>query len=241
MSYADFKRYQKEFDEVFSLKSEITKISDYPDSRLNMVLSSAHFMGSLKPILCRMLKVEDLDDLKVALIPNAANYSGKMEMVYGYLEQFTTLNNMYLKMLDVSRWPKQLILDGLDNADIIAVNGGFVSYFIKALDEADLRNEFLEIIRGGKPYMGFSAGSMIFSETTHFAKHYINEQDPEINNVTPLGLVDFEVYPHFEPIMEASVRTMLPPELKGYAITDTEAIIITEGELLKAGEPLEIN
>lgn len=242
MSYSQFKKSADEFDEIFSMKSKISKVRDYHNENLNLILSSENIVGTLKPILEKMLDKE-LDDLKVALIPNAGIGTDKMQMSYVYLEQFTTINNMYLKQLDIERWPKKLILDGLNKCDIISFSGGSVSRLLQAIDEINIRKEILALLRAGKPFIGFSAGAMIMSESTYFAEQFIGEPDPELAKLDPLGLVEFEVYPHFEPIMLPSIQSMLPPDsnIEAYALTANEALIVTKGELLQAGNPVYIS
>ena len=80
------------------------------------------------------------------------------------------------------------------------------------------------------------------SETTNFAKHFIGEPDPDVDGMTPLGLVNFEVYPHFEDIMLPSIKSMLSKNenIEAYALKATEAMIVTKGELLQAGNPIKI-
>ncbi len=241
MSYSQLKKSQDELDKIFSNKSKITKIRDYDDKNLNVILSSENFIGSLKPVLERMLKSE-LDDLKVVLIPNAGIGTEKMQMSYSYLEQFTTLNNMYLKQLDIERWPKSLILESLKRCDVISFSGGLASRLLKAIDDIEIREYIVKIIRSGKPFVGFSAGAMTLPKTTYFARHFMGEQDVEIENVSPLGIIDFEVYPHFEDIMLPAVKSMIPNDLnvEAYAMRDYDALIITGGELLQAGNPIKI-
>ncbi len=242
MSYSKFIRTQEEFDQIFSRKSKVKKVRDFKDKNLNLILSSENIMGSLKPILENILNSE-VDNLKVVLIPNAGVGTGKMQMSYEYLEQFTTINNMYLKLLDIERWPKELILESLRTCDIISFSGGMVSRLIKAIDKIGIREELLEMLRNGKPFIGFSAGAMSMAQTTYFAKHFIGESDPEVEEIRPLGLVDFEVYPHFEEIMLPSIQAMIPEgsNIEAYALKPTEAMIITKGELLQAGSPARIN
>lgn len=241
MAYSKFIKTQEEFDEIFSTKSEVSKVRDFRNKDLNLILSSENIVGSLKPILEGMLDRE-VDDLKVALVPNAGVGTDKMQMSYQYLEQFTTINNMYLKQLDVERWPKELILEGLEKCDIISFSGGMVSRLLKSIDRLDIRKEVIELLHTGKPFIGFSAGAMCMSETTYFAQNFIGEPDPEVSEVKPVGLVDFEVYPHFEDVMLPSLQNMLPKNknVEAYALKATEAMIVTKGELLQAGSPVKI-
>lgn len=241
MSYSQLKKTDDEFAEIFSQKSKITKIRNFDDKNLNLILSSENIVGSLKPILENMLG-HTIDDHKVALIPNAGVGTDKMQMSYVYLEQFTTINNMYLKQLDLERWPKELILEDLEKCDVISFSGGLVSRLMGSIDALGIRDNLVSMFRAGKPFIGFSAGAMCMPKTTYFAQKFIGEPDPEAEKTKPLGLVDFEIYPHFEDVMLPSLRELLPKDknIEAYAIKATEALIITKGELLQAGSPVRI-
>lgn len=239
MSYSKFKN-KSEHAEIFKVDSKVTQISDFPDKNLNLILPSENLFKSLKPVLERMLNSK-LDDKKVVLIPNGGVKDDRAQMSYVYLQQFTSINNMYLKQLDLDRWPKNILEDSLRSCDAIVISGGLVSLLIKSIDRSGIRDVLIDLIKSGKPTIGFSAGAMLLSETTYFAQHYIGESDPEVVSEKPLGIVDFEIYPHFEDVLLPSITKLLPKNIKGYALRASDAIIVTEGKLLKAGEPEFIN
>lgn len=82
---------------------------------------------------------------------------------------------------------------------------------------------------------------MCLAQTTYFAEKFIGEEDPGVATLQPLGIVDFEIYPHFEDTLLPLVQALLPPTIKGYALRPEDALIVTGGELLQAGAPVEIN
>lgn len=195
---------------------------------------------TLKPVLEKMLG-GDLDDKKVVLIPNGGLGSDRAHMSYVYLEQFTTINNMYLKQLDLDRWPVSILEKTLEDCDVIVMSGGLVSRLLKAVDESGVREKLLQLIRSGKPVIGFSAGAMCLSKTTYFAEKYIGETDPSVVNYVPLGFVDFEVYPHVEEkTLIPAIKALLPPTVKGFALSPADALIVTQGEVLQAGSPVAL-
>lgn len=239
MSYRKFRKTTDEFSQIFSLSTKVSKIRDFPNKKLNVVLSSESFISSLLPILEKMLG-DEIDNKKVVLIPNAGVGTEKVQMSYNYLVEFTTINNMYLKQLDLERWPKDIILESLHSCDVISISGGMVSRLLRAIDALGIRDELIEIINSGKPFFGFSAGSMVMSDTTQFAQHYMGEPDPEVAELSPLGIVDFEIYPHFEDTMLSSVKELASNLKEAYAVRPHEALVITDGQLLKVGEPIKI-
>ena len=239
MSYSKFKN-KKFYKEIFSVNSKVFKISDYPDKKLNLILPSEFLFKSLKPVLEKMLN-STLDNKKVVLIPNGGIDKDRAHMSYVYLEEFTTINNMYLKQLDIDKWPKNMLIKAIDDSDVLSISGGLISRLLNSIDKSGIREFLIRVISEGKPYVGFSAGAMCVSKTTNFAEKFIGENDPKVVNYKPLGIVDFETYPHFEDALLPSVRKLLPKQIKGFAIRPSDAIIVTNGELLGAGNPIKIN
>lgn len=107
MSYTKFKN-KSTHREVFAVDSQVTRIRSYSHPKLNLILPSEFLFRSLKPALERMVEGE-LDDKKVVLIPNGGLGSDRAHMSYVYLDEFTTINNMYLKQLDLDKWPLDVI------------------------------------------------------------------------------------------------------------------------------------
>ena len=241
MSYANHKREVKDYigDALINGK-KVRYVRDFPNKKLKMILSSEKFALSIKPILMQHLG-SDLDNKKVVLIPNAGIGTEKMEMVYQHLVEFTTLHNMYLKLIDIEKWDKKLILKAIIDCDALAISGGLVSRLIKTIDRVGIREELVKTIQMGKPYIGFSAGSMIVSNTTNFVKDFMGEPDPDVEELKPLGLVDFEIYPHFENTMLLSVQKMVAEGEEAYAVHNDEALVISNGKLLEVGEPIHLH
>lgn len=239
MSYSKFKG-KSDFKEVFAVDSPVKEYDSYPDEALNMILPSEHLFKTLKPVLEEMLG-GFLDDKKVVLIPNGGLDQARADMSYVYLQEFTTINNMYLKQLDLEKWPKKVLLHSLETCDVICMSGGLVSRLLRAIDMADIRSELVTMIRNGKPFIGFSAGAMCVSSSTCWAEKFIGESDAEVVKEKPLGLVDFEIYPHFEDNLLPAVEKLLPKNVKGFALRPEDAVIITKGKLYFAGNPVEIN
>lgn len=239
MSYSKFKN-KSFYKEVFDVDSKIKKVSDYQDNNINLILPSEFMFKTLKPVLEKMLQGK-LDDKKVVLIPNGGEGKDRAHMSYVYLEEFTTINNMYLKQLDIDKWPVDVIKDAISNCDVVSISGGLVSRLLQSIDGSGVRDFLVKTIKSGKPFVGFSAGAMCVSRTTNFAEKFIGETDPDVVNFKPLGIVDFEIYPHFEDALLPSVKELLPKEIKGFALRPSDAIVVTNGELFKMGDPIEIN
>jgi peptidase E len=123
----------------------------------------------------------------------------------------------------------------LERSDIIAFSGGLVSRLMKSVDNLGLRNDLLELFQT-KVVLGFSAGAMSMSKTQHFAKKYIGEPDPDVENDSGFGVIDFEIYPHFEKGQEGKVRKLIPEGIKSYAFDNDAAIAYRDGDLDFVGD-----
>lgn len=192
---------------------------------MKLVLASSSFINKLPDELTRLLG-ESLQDKKVVIIPNAGKGKEKMEMVYEKLEEYSLLHDMWIKLVDLDITETERIKKSLLDTDIVVFTGGLVSHLLKAIDQHNLRNLIINTILKEKFVMGFSAGAMVMSKTQHVAKNYIGEPDPEVEGIEGLGVIDFEVYPHYTPEAKDKIREHLPKDLTVNAIEDGEAIII---------------
>lgn len=234
MSYSLLKRKGGEFDNIFS-NAKLKIIKNVANPNLNLILSSESFVSKLKPILEEMLQ-DELDDKKVVLIPNAGFGMDKIQMSYQYLEEFTTINNMYLKQLDLERWPTDILIQALESCDVLSISGGLVSRLIQSIDKANLREKIITIISSGKPTIAFSAGAMSMSRSTIFAQNFIGEPDPEASKVDPLGIVEFEIYPHYQPDIFSKVARLAVNLEESFGVEASQALFLTKGKLWEVGE-----
>lgn len=86
----------------------------------------------------------------------------------------------------------------LAKPDIIWITGGKASYLLSWIYKTHFDVYIRSQLQSGTVYVGSSSGSMICSNTQYATKWYIGEPDPEIQNVRGMGLIDFEIYPHYE-------------------------------------------
>ncbi len=198
---------------------------------MKMVLCSQSFIPRLAESLQELLG-ESLSGKRIALIPNAGVGTEKQEMCYQALREFSSENNMYIKLVDLENMKKEWIVESIKECDILSMTGGFVSRLVKEIDKAGVRKLIVETIENGRPFVGFSAGSMVMSKTSYFASEYLGEPDLEVDKVKTLGVVDFEIYPHFRDENENRIRLMKPDSVRGYGIYDDEAVVV-EGDDVK--------
>ena len=71
-------------------------------------------------------------------------------------------------------------------------------YLLYCIRRVELDKALQEFLAKGMIYVGSSAGSMICAKTQSLADWYIGETEPGASLIPGLGLIDFEIYPHYE-------------------------------------------
>jgi len=85
-------------------------------------------------------------------------------------------------------------IDDLDRADAVFVGGGNTFRLLKTLYERDLLAPIRDRVRAGLPYLGSSAGTVIAAPTMKTTNDMPIVEPPSFN---ALGLIDFQVNPHY--------------------------------------------
>src|SRR5436190_17321720 len=87
-----------------------------------------------------------------------------------------------------------LPIDDLDRADAIFVGGGNTFRLLKTLYERELLSTIRDRVRAGLPYLGSSAGTVIAAPTMKTTNDMPIVEPPSF---AALGLVDFQINPHY--------------------------------------------
>jgi len=86
--------------------------------------------------------------------------------------------------------PRQAV----EKADAIAVGGGNTFHLLRGLYEARVVETIRDRVRGGMPYVGWSAGSNVACPTIKTTNDMPIVQPPTLD---ALGLVPFQINPHY--------------------------------------------
>ncbi|MEA2343901.1 MAG: dipeptidase [Thermoanaerobaculia bacterium] len=120
------------------------------------------------------------DARRVAFVPFAAHDH----------DGYTTKVRERLARMDLD----VISIDDLDRADAIFVGGGNTFRLLKTLYDRDLLNTIRERVRAGLPYLGSSAGTVIAAPTMQTTNDMPIVEPPSFS---ALGLVDFQINPHY--------------------------------------------
>lgn len=115
---------------------------------------------------------------------------------------------------------------------VIYVCGGNTFKLLKYACEANLKDAIVKLLERDGIYVGVSAGAIILAPTTQIAASV----DPEpnevgITNLEGLGLIGFEVHPHYDPSDDKELADYQKTTAnKVVRISNSQAIIITGTE-----------
>lgn len=173
----------------------------------------------------------------VAYIPTAANG----EEIYGAWktesESWKLVNTLGAKVTPVvlEDYKNSAVLDLLKDKDIIWFAGGQCGYLMYWVRRCEIDRHIHELLDSGTVYVGSSAGSMVTSKKLSTTEWYLGEGEPGASVIPGLGLVNFEIYPHYE--------DHLLPEIKKhwkkgelYLLKNGEAITVVDGNVEVLGE-----
>ncbi|KOX27313.1 Type 1 glutamine amidotransferase-like domain-containing protein [Streptomyces sp. ESR1.13] len=145
-------------------------------------------------------------------------------------------------VLELNGLPPRLVLDRLFHADVIYVAGGSHYHLARSITGNGLADGLLKALES-RVYVGFSAGSMIFSRhlTAHSADVIGDTADLHVLGATtvepPFGLFDWYLKPHlYSPDFPErddawADRIAERADFPVYFIDDETAVRVRDGEL----------
>lgn len=181
--------------------------------------------------------VEDWTNKKIVYIPTAAN--GEQPQRDWHDSQTWQLVQTLGANLHVMELEKTLatnIPEILKNTDIIWFAGGMTGYLLYWIRRVELDKQLPNLLENGCLYVGSSAGSMIASATQTVTEWYIGETEPGASLLPGLGLVDFEIYPHFKEELLTEIEEKWQGK-KLYLLKDGDALLIEDGKIKEIGTP----
>ena len=137
-------------------------------------------------------------DKKIAYIPTAANGECYGSWKKGGSVRTVRGLDANINIIELEEYSYRDIISEISGADIMLVAGGMPGYLLYWMRRTKLDIVITEILNKGTIYVGSSAGSMACSKTQNVNEIYIGEEGPGASIIPGLGLIDFEIYPHYE-------------------------------------------
>ncbi len=174
---------------------------------------------------------KDFKDLSIAYIPTAAN--GEFYNSWKASESLKVASKLCknLNIVQLENICYKDVLSELKDVDIIWMAGGMSGYLLYWIYRSELDKILPDILNKGTTYIGSSAGSMICAPTQYSAEWFIGEEEPGASLLPGLGLIDFEIYPHFEDKLKPKIEKKWK-EGKLCLLKDGEAVVV-DGDKVK--------
>lgn len=179
---------------------------------------------------------------KIAYIPTAAN----AEEGYGIWKtggSWKTVNSLGsdVKAIVLEEFRNESVIEILINSDIIWVGGGYWGYLMYWFRLCGIDKALPEMLEKGIIYIGSSAGANICSRTLEIAKIHHDGGEPGAEIFPGLGLIDFDIYPHYQPKYHDRINSMYKGN-RLYLLEDGESVEVSNSNIKVNGvEKLIIN
>jgi peptidase E len=140
----------------------------------------------------------NLSDKKVAYVVTAAN--GEFYGAWKASESIKVIQALFPKfdIVELENHRQLPVLQAIEAADILWVAGGYTGYLLYWMRRCGLAQKLPNLLDKGLVYVGSSAGSMACSQTQSASDWYLREPEPGADLIPGLGLIDFEIYPHYD-------------------------------------------
>jgi dipeptidase E len=179
--------------------------------------------------------VPEIEKKKIIYIPTAAN--GEF---YGSWKDGESIQvaKTVSKHFDIVQLEDYLVMDinqKIISADVIWMAGGISGYLLYWIRRLQLNELIPKVLDNGIVYVGSSAGSMVCSKTQFISELYPPDPEPYASTIPGLGLIKFEIYPHFENEMLPDIKKVWK---KGtlYLLKNGEVITVHDKHVKVFGE-----
>ena len=116
-------------------------------------------------------------------------------------EDFAKKFQAKLVIIDNSKRDReaQIEIEKLKSATVLLITGGNTFKLLNHLRKSGLDKAIVEFWKKDKIVLaGFSAGAIVVSPSIKTAAIYGDENTPGLTDISGLGIIDFEVWPHYE-------------------------------------------
>lgn len=115
--------------------------------------------------------------------------------------------------------------------DAVFILGGSSKYLINLYQETGFDVFLPKLFAAGVTYIGSSASGMILSPTLDTSDWYIGEEEPGAKTIKGLGLIPFQVYPHYNEENLSEIKKKRDPNLTYILLKDGEAFSVRDNIL----------
>ncbi len=179
----------------------------------------------------KLMDMLDNDNPTVGLIEHTTDRENRYYKKN--IEFFNKLGIHNILRFDLDETYNKLLEEELFKCDIIQLPGGNTYYFLDILKKRNLIGKLQDYSKNGGIILGVSAGALITSPTIGSAQ-FGDENDVGLTDLSALGLVDFEMMPHWNKwsdylndLQEYSAKN----DITIYTVSDGEGIVIQDDQI----------
>ncbi len=149
-----------------------------------------------------------LSDKKVAYVVTAANGEFMGAWKASQTIQVVRLLFPNFTIIELEDYQHRDVIQTIESADILWVAGGYTGYLLYWMRRSGLVNVLSQFLEKGLIYVGSSAGSMACSTSQKASNWYLREPEPGAECIPGLGLIDFEIYPHYDESLLPDIKKL---------------------------------
>ena len=167
----------------------------------------------------------------IAYIPTAANGEepfGSWKENSGTWKLVQTLGAK-VTPVQLEDYKNASAIDVVRDQDVIWVAGGQPGYLMYWMRRCELDRALPELLKTSL-YVGSSAGSMVTARKLNTTEWYFGEGEPGAIVIPGLGLVDFDIYPHYEESQLEYIKAHYRGK-KLYLLKNGEEVVVEDGKI----------
>ena len=172
----------------------------------------------------------------IAYVPTASNGEiafGSWKKVSSTWKLVQTLGAK-VTSVQLEDYKDSTVINVLRGKDIVWFAGGSPGYLMYWIRRCGLDKAIAELLQKSL-YVGSSAGSMVTAKRLLVSEWYFGQGEPGVSVIPGLGLVDFDIYPHYEDQMFNSIKEHYRGK-KLYLLKNGEEIVVEDGKIRVFGE-----
>lgn len=172
---------------------------------------------------------------KIAYIPTAANGEGWGSWRDGGSWQLVQSLDAQVTVVELEKHDTAEVAKICTEKEILWFGGGYCGYLMYWMRRRELDTLIPLLLKKGIIYAGSSAGSMVTADTLDIAEWYVRDQEKGAGYIPGLGLVDFDIFPHFAEEELEEIKAHYTGK-KLYLLKNGEEVIVEDGQVSVIGE-----
>lgn len=171
----------------------------------------------------------------IAYIPTARNVHGWESWKEGGSWEMLQKLPAQITVVQLEEFENSDPAEVLQGKDIIWFAGGQCGYLMYWVRRTQLDKKIRQLLEQGSIYVGSSAGSMVTAKTLDVVEWYIGEIEHGAGVIPGMGLVDFDIYPHYQDELYEDIKKLYKGN-KLYLLKDGEELIVEDGHVTVVGD-----